>query len=117
MKGQVTVRKMMSILRDHGQDTDTDWSPAKGILGSSICMHAGFGPIGVIQSVGSMVSHLSEGANTHWLTGTSAPCTGIFRPVWIDAGLPDTGPPPTGLHPFNVEIVDGEIFVSAGGEI
>jgi secernin len=29
---------------------------------------------------------------TTWVTGTSAPCTGVFKPVWLEAGLPDTGP-------------------------
>ena len=34
---------------------------------------------------------------TYWLTGTSAPCTGIFKPVYLGgAGLPDLGPEPTG---------------------
>ena len=101
MRGQITVREMMSILRDHGHDVGTDWTPAKGILGSNICMHAGFGPVRVSQSVGSLVSHLSEEANTHWVTGTSAPCTGIFKPVWIDAGLPEIGPSPLGTYDEN----------------
>jgi dipeptidase len=33
---------------------------------------------------------------THWVTGVSAPCTGTFKPVWIDSGLPDLGPSPKG---------------------
>jgi len=45
-----------------------------------------------------MVSHLTPESQTHWLTGTSAPCTGIFKPVWIDSGLPDLGPTPTGEY-------------------
>jgi len=31
----------------------------------------------------------------HWVTGSAAPCTGIFTPVWMDAGLPDFGPAPS----------------------
>ena len=44
----------------------------------------------------------------------TCPChEGYFDPL---TGEVISGPPPTGLHLFNVEIVDGEIFVSAGGE-
>ncbi len=43
------------------------------------------------------------------------PChDGFFDPLNGDV---IAGPPPTGLQPFNVDIVDGEIFVSAGGEV
>ena len=97
-RGQITVGTMMSILRDHGPDAAPDWTPGRGVLGIDICMHAGFGPVRASQSVGSMVSHLTEGAHTHWLTGTSAPCTGIFKPLWIDAGLPEIGPSPGGTY-------------------
>lgn len=33
-----------------------------------------------------------------WVTGTAAPCTGLFKPVWMDAGLPDLGPGPKGEY-------------------
>jgi dipeptidase len=59
-------------------------------------MHAGFGPVRTSQSVGSMVSSLHPDFLTHFVTGTSAPCTSVFKPVWLDAGLPDTGPEPNG---------------------
>ena len=62
----------------------------------TVCAHAGFGPIRIGQTTGSMVSHLQPGCATHFLTGTAAPCTGVFKPVWLDASLPDTGPVPTG---------------------
>jgi hypothetical protein len=35
---------------------------------------------------------------THYVTGTAAPCTSIFKPVWLGADLPDTGPEPTGTY-------------------
>jgi dipeptidase len=45
-----------------------------------------------------MVSHLHPQHPTHWVTGTAAPCTSLFKPVWLDAGLPDLGPDPDGTH-------------------
>ena len=45
-----------------------------------------------------MIAHLTPTAQTHFLTGTAAPCTSVFKPVWIDAGLPDTGPEPAGTY-------------------
>ena len=42
------------------------------------------------------------------------PChDGFFDPL---TGEVLAGPPPTGLQPFKVDIVDGEIFVSVGGD-
>jgi dipeptidase len=97
-RGAMTPALAMGVLRDHGRDDDTGWSPARGVLGQDVCAHAGFGPVRVSQSTGSLVTHLAMGAHTHWLTATSAPCTSVFKPVWFDAGLPDLGPAPTGRY-------------------
>ncbi len=95
--GSVTPGGMMSILRDHGADAESDasWHPAPADP-KMLCMHAGFGPTRNSQSVASLVAHLDNALNTAWVTGTSAPCTGIFKPVWLQAGLPDLGPSPEG---------------------
>jgi hypothetical protein len=45
-----------------------------------------------------MVSHLAPEVQTHFVTGTAAPCTSIFKPVWLGADLPDMGPAPTGIY-------------------
>ncbi len=95
---RITVESAMTVLRSHGNDRSPYWSPMQGISGADVCMHAGFGPIRISQSTGSMVSHLTPEQQTHWLTATSAPCTSIFKPVWIDAGLPDLGRQPTGEY-------------------
>ena len=93
--GQLTPLNMFAYLRSHGPQPDMPRNPSKGFLGAEVCMHAGFGPVRASQSVGSMVSHLRKGAITHWLTGTAAPCTSVFKPVWFEGGLPDLGPAPT----------------------
>ena len=97
-KGALTVEAIMSALRDHGPGAGPGWNPARGLTASRVCMHAGFGPIRVSQTTGSMVSHLAPGAPTHYVTGTSAPCTSTFKPVWLGADLADVGPPPTGVY-------------------
>ncbi len=95
-QGRLTVADAMDFLRHHARDEEENWSPGGALFGTDVCMHAGFGPVRINQSVGSMVSHLTAKGHTHWVTGTSAPCTSIFKPVWLDTGLPPVGPPPTG---------------------
>ena len=102
-KGQITEEMMMRILRDHGAKADENYSPAKGLIQNPPCMHAGAGMIRGSQTTGSLVSHLTADTQTHWVTATSAPCTSapctsIFKPIWIDAGLPDLGQVPTGHY-------------------
>ncbi|HSF83795.1 MAG TPA: C69 family dipeptidase [Anaerolineales bacterium] len=97
-KGKIGVETMMSALRDHGPDHTTDFSPGRGLSGADVCEHASFGPIRISQSVGSMVAHLTPDLHTHWFTGTSAPCTSLFKPVWMDSSLPDMGPAPQGKY-------------------
>ncbi len=93
--GQIDVPFAMQLLRDHGPDAGEDWTPAKGLFGAEVCMHASFGPVRGSQSTGSMISHLKDDVQTHWLTGTAAPCTSIFKPVWMDSGLPESGLSPS----------------------
>jgi len=92
-KGDLTVHDFIATLRDHGEVP-----PDRGITGSAVCMHAGFGPIRGSQTTGSMISFLHRDNPTHFFTGTAAPCTGIFKPLWVDAKLPDTGPVPSGTY-------------------
>jgi dipeptidase len=97
-KGEIDVPFAMSLLRDHGPDAGEKWQPGRGLLGAEVCMHASFGPVRGSQTTGSMVSHLTPDRQTHWVTGTAAPCTSVFKPVWLDAGLPDLGPLPEGEY-------------------
>ena len=94
--GALTPADMMAILRDHGvaAEGDASWHPARA-TGRTICMHAsGHDRRG--QTTASMVSQLhADGSALHWVTGTSAPCLSIFKPVLIEAGLPPQGPRPS----------------------
>jgi hypothetical protein len=64
----------------------------------NVCAHAGFGPIRASQTTGSVVSHLTEEHQTHFVTVTAAPCTSLFKPIWLDTDLPDPGPVPSGTY-------------------
>jgi dipeptidase len=97
-KGGITVQTLMRALRDHGEDTPPGWAPARGLTGAEVCWHAGLGPLRGSQTTGSMVSHLAQDIQTHFMTATAAPCTSIFKPVWMGVDLPDTGPAPSGTY-------------------
>ena len=92
--GRIDTAAMMANLRDHGAGADGrgDFHPQQ-IDGVTICMHAADGTRRG-QSVAGLVSDLREVGAVHWVTGTSAPCTSIFKPVFIDAGLPPQGKRP-----------------------
>ncbi len=96
--GHINIPMAMRLLRDHGPDAGEDWRPGKGLTGAEVCMHASFGPIRVSQTTGSMISKLSSQGDVHWVTGTAAPCTSSYKPVWMDAGLPDLGTSPQGTY-------------------
>lgn len=85
----ITEKQMMKILRTHNSEKGEKYSPGRGITGADVCMHAGWGPIRTSQSAGSMVSKISKNGAIHWLTGTAAPCTSLFKPVWLDSGIPE----------------------------
>jgi len=88
--GALTLSDGFSLLRDHSHG-EKRMRLDQPVTGASVCMHAGFGPVRASQSVGSMVSHLTPDGDTHWLTGTSAPCISTFKPIWMPAGLPEGG--------------------------
>ena len=89
--GRIDALAMMGNLRDHGAAAEgrADFHP-QDLTGPSVCMHAG-DRRRMGQSVGSLVSDLRPGGAAHWVTGAAAPCTAIFRPVFLDAKLPAQG--------------------------
>jgi dipeptidase len=95
-KGRIGVQTAAQLLRSHGGRSHENLRLDQSFIGSTVCMHAGTGPVRASQSVGSMIAHLAPNAHTAWVTGTSAPCTGIYKPLWIDAGQPLDEPSPGG---------------------
>ena len=81
-RGKVSIESMMSTLRHH---TDENFDPQHSLSHVDVCMHAGFGPIRSNQSTASMVVYLDHSNPIIFATGTSAPCTSIFKPFWVDA--------------------------------
>ena len=82
--GEITVENMTDILRHHNNGE----GPSHNFTSVDVCMHAGFGAIRGDQSTASMITCLDEKNPIIFATGTSAPCTSIFKPLWIDAPLP-----------------------------
>ncbi|WKZ34196.1 MAG: C69 family dipeptidase [Anaerolineales bacterium] len=94
-KGKVGIETMMATLRHHNNE---NFDPQGGIAEVNVCMHAGFGPIRISQSTASMVTYLDKANPIIFATGTSAPCTSIFKPFWIAsraASFLDDEPVPT----------------------
>ena len=83
----------MAALRDHGDRAWPSYSVVNGAL-SAPCAHAG-GLLTSTQSTASWVADLRPGSpagGRHWVTGTSAPCTSLFKPVTVGEPVaPDGG--------------------------
>jgi dipeptidase len=85
---------MFAALRDHGDHDEPRWSLVNGTLHAP-CVHAG-GLLASSQTTASFVAELGEGSQ-YWATGTSAPCTSVFKPIRLDEPV-DLGPPPSNRY-------------------
>ncbi len=96
----IDVRSALRVLRDHRSKA---YRPDRHLLGDRLCAHAANRVTrNATQTTGSLVAHLKGERYTFWATGTSAPCTGVFKPVWFGTSpLPDLGPTPGGR--FNAD--------------
>lgn len=74
-----TVATMKAALRQHD---DPGYALRAGSVGS-VCMH--FGGLVGDQTVGSMVADLNKPGPIAWVTGASAPCVALFKPIALDA--------------------------------
>lgn len=71
---------LMTVLRDHGGGSRApDYSWLNGAM-SAPCMHGGGIATGS-QTTASWAADVTSG--NHWATGTSAPCTSLFKPVSV----------------------------------
>jgi len=97
-KGKIDPLYMMNVLRTHEPDggQGTNWQPQnRPLFGTDVCMHSSFGIIRDSNSTGSLVVHLDKKHPTIFVTAGASPCTTVFKPLWMDASLPDMGPAPT----------------------
>ena len=90
---KMNTTKAFAHLRDHGGAEN--YSPDNHFFINHICAHSANSITrDASQTVGSMVAHLFNDSITAWATGTSAPCTGLFKPIYLaDCQLPDAKRP------------------------
>ncbi len=79
LSNNVQISDIFKILRSHIGHPDK-FTPDNGLFGSDVCMHAGFGPIRGSQTTGSLAIR-NNGSPEIWVTGSSAPCLSLFKPV------------------------------------
>ena len=95
IEGATGLADLRALLRDHGDGQGPDWRWWNGTL-SSVCMHGG-GLLAASQTTASWISELSPSGARHVVTGTSAPCLSLFKPVSVDEPLA-LGPDPVGTE-------------------
>lgn len=78
IKPEDSIQQAFNVLRSHHESGAI---PGNSLTANTVCMHAGFGPIRIDQTTGSLVVDFSQEDITIWITGTSAPCLSVFRPT------------------------------------
>jgi dipeptidase len=82
-----TPTDLFRSLRDHGAEYE---HPHYSRINSGLnapCVHGG-GWLASSQTTASWVADLRPGNCVHWVTGSSSPCTALFKPVWVNDPLP-----------------------------
>lgn len=91
-KDATTLADLATILSDHGDGVAPTYHWMNGGM-SFPCMHAG-GSLAASQTTASWIAALQPDKIEHWVTGTAAPCTSLFKPVSVESPL-NLGPWPT----------------------
>ena len=61
----------------------------QGFFGMDLCAHAGYGMIRGTNTTGSLMCIMHrDGTVSNFVTGTSAPCISLFKPVYIGCSIP-----------------------------
>ena len=84
--GQLSTQDTFGILRDHGENGGEDYWEAR------LCLHMKGKFLDATTC--SMVSSVTADRQVHWVTGTAATCTSIFKPTVVGVEIPDHGPAP-----------------------
>jgi len=85
-KGALTPKAIARILRDHGEG-NIGIHPAD-LSNGTLCMHAADPLVRRSQTVGSLIVQLTPDRHVNvFMTGTSAPCLSIFKPVFFGCSL------------------------------
>ena len=96
-KGGIDLQFMKKILRSHTLNPQASF-PDRSLTAWNVCMHAGPGPIRSSQTTGSLIAQFTKDQPIYWATGTAAPCLSVFKPIWMEGGLPDIGPKPEAIY-------------------
>ena len=75
-RGRLGIADFFAILRDHGDISPGNFRPDQGLIQSQICNHAGWGPIRISQTTGSLVSRLTPAAERYRVRDTA--CTSFL---------------------------------------
>ncbi len=88
-QGEISVRTMMTLLRDHASDEDGDGSPQETFPTTvTLCWH--YTDATPINTAASLIADLcADGSRlpVYWCSFYS-PCLGIFLPVFLEGELP-----------------------------
>lgn len=86
--GVITAERAFEVLRDHGaKSAGSRWAQPLAGRRASICAHASWLPQRrAAQTTASLVVDFGQAAQNPalWVTATSAPCTSLFKPLWLD---------------------------------
>ncbi len=83
-KGHIGANTIKALLRSHNSELNGKLFKRHSI--KSVCMHGG-GLIGD-QTTGSYIASLNDKKCTYWVTGASAPCISVFKPLWLTETMP-----------------------------